>query len=223
MTSAASSAISEREERVFTAALGLMDSSQEGEAVAAFLRVRGILRGRGSGFRRLLERCQEAERLNDELGRQNAELLRENAALRARDSRPIAAPAASASRAFSMRDAPGFRLWDVGFMFIIAVWAAFGLLGTTMAFTLSAAVLICAAFANWFSPFRFILGALLAFAAYATATTAPALPTRLSATAYGVAEAPQPSPMAAPTAFGPASPGRGDIIWRRNSWWGDSW
>src|SRR6516225_9130151 len=89
---AASSAASEREDRVFTAAFGIMDSSQEGEAIAAFLRVRELLRRHDAGFRRLLERCEEAEHLNEELGRQNALLLRENAALRARDSRPIPAP-----------------------------------------------------------------------------------------------------------------------------------
>jgi hypothetical protein len=197
------SAVSEREERVFTAALGLMDSSHEGEGVAAFLRVRGILRSRGSGFRQVLARCQEAERLNDELGRQNAQLLRENAALRARDSRPVAAPAASPRRAFPMGDAPGVRYWDVGFMIIIATWAAFGVLGTTTAFMLAAAVLICAAFANGFSPFRFIIGALLAFAAYATATPAPVQPARPTA--------------AAPAAFILASNVRGDFRWRRDS------
>jgi hypothetical protein len=181
---AASSAVSEREERVFTAAFGIMDSGQEGEAVAAFLRVRDILHSRGSSFRRLLERCQEAERLNAELGRQNAELLRENAALRARDSRP-AAPAAArrlffAPAAFRYGD---FRYWDLGVMIVIAIWAAFGLLGTTTALILAAAVLICAAFTNWFSPFRFILGALLALAAYLTAAPAPAKPARPAANA----------------------------------------
>jgi hypothetical protein len=40
----------------------------------------------------MLERSHEAERLNAELGEQNAQLLLENAALRARDSRPASAP-----------------------------------------------------------------------------------------------------------------------------------
>src|SRR5713226_9724109 len=118
---AVSSAASEREDRIFTAAFGIMDSTQDGEATAAFLRVRDILHRHNSGFRRLLERYQEAERLNAELGRQNAELLRENAALRARDSRPVAA----AGRSLSITPAaPGVRYWDIGLMVIIAVWAA---------------------------------------------------------------------------------------------------
>jgi hypothetical protein len=179
----AASAASDREGRVFTAAFGIMDSAQDGEAVAAFLRARDILHRHDGSFRRLLERYQEAEQINAELGRQNAELLRENAALRARDSRPVAAlPAAGRSRSVS-----GFRYWDIGLIVIIAIWAAFGLLGATTAFALTAAVLISAAFSRWFSPFRFFAGAVLALAAYATAT-----PTEPATSAHAIAEAPPP-------------------------------
>jgi hypothetical protein len=210
---AASSAASEREDRVFTAAFGIMDSSQEGEAVAAFLRVRELLRRHGGGFRRLLERCEEADRLNGELGRQNAELLRENAALRARDSRPIpASPAVDRSGLSFTSETPGFRPWrlrhwDLSLMIIIAVWVAFGLLGVATAFALTAAVLICAAFIHWFSPVRFFAGALLALAAYATAAPAPARPSRPTASAsYAVADAQRPPPGAAmPGATAPAA------------------
>lgn len=163
-----------------------MDSGQDGEAVAAFMRVRELLRRHGSDFRGLLERSQEAERLNEELGRQNAELLRENAALRARDSRPISATATGSRSLFFMPAMPGFRHWDKALIVIIAVWAAFGLLGATTALTLAAAVLICAAFTNWFSPFRFFVGAVLGFAAYGTVEPAPA--TTPATPAYAVAE-----------------------------------
>jgi len=40
MSTASSSTSSERDERVFIAAFGMMDSHQDGEAVAAFMRVR---------------------------------------------------------------------------------------------------------------------------------------------------------------------------------------
>jgi hypothetical protein len=194
MPSAASSAVSEREERVFTAAIGLMDSSQEGEAVAAFLRARGILQGRGSGFRPLIERCEEADRRNDELGRQNADLRRENAALRARDTRPAGALSFGRSMPRTHRDLRWSNLhWDLGLMIIIAVWAAFGLLGAATAFTLAAAVLICAAFTHWFSPLRFAAGVVLALAAYATS-------------AYAVNRAPEhpaPDAIVLPAAAGP--------------------
>lgn len=186
---AASSASSEREDRVFTAAFGIMDSAQDGEAVAAFLRVRDILRHHDSGFRRLLERCREADRLNAELGRQNIELLHENAALRARDSRPPVAAGASGRR-FTPA-ATGFRHLDIGLIIIIAIWTAFGLLGTATALALAAAVLICAAFTHGFSPFRFLAGALLALAAYAIAAPAPARHRQPAATAHHVAGATQ--------------------------------
>jgi hypothetical protein len=188
-------AASEREDRIFTAAFGIMDSAQDGEAVAAFLRVRDILHRRDSGFRSLLERCQEAERLNVELGRQNAELLRENGALRARDSRPGAAPP-TAGRGLSFTPTvTGFRQWDIG-LIIIAIWAAFGLLGATTAFALASAVLVCAAFTRWFSPFRLFAAALLVLAAYATAAPAPVRPTKPTASAYAVA---QPMPHSSST------------------------
>jgi hypothetical protein len=163
MGSAASSTNSERDERVFIAAFGIMDSHQDGEAVAAFLRVREILRRHGGGFRRMLERLHEAERLNDELGKQNAQLLRENTALRARDSRPP--PATDSRRPFVMPAMPGLPHWDIGFIGIIALSTAYGLLGVTTAFALSAAILLCAAVANWFSPVRLLAGILLGLAA----------------------------------------------------------
>src|SRR5262249_22979852 len=152
---------SKRDERIFTTAFGMMDSNQDGEAVAAFLRVREILHRHGGGFRRLLERSQHAEQLNEELGRQNALLLRENAALRARDSRPV--PPGATAGARSMLSMPGitsFRNWDIGLIVIVAVWAGFGLLGATTALSLVAAVLIFAAFTNWFSSVRFFAGLL---------------------------------------------------------------
>jgi hypothetical protein len=183
---ASSSPASEREERVFTAAFGLMDSSHDGEAIAAFLRVRELLHRHGGNFRRLLERSHEAERLNSELGKQNAQLLQENAALRARDSRPISITATGSRWLFLVPAMPGFRHWDVGLIVIVAAWAAFGLLGATTALTLTAAVLICAAFTNWFSPFRFFVGAILGFAAYGAVEPAPA--TTPGASAYAVAE-----------------------------------
>jgi hypothetical protein len=185
---AASSASSEREDRVFTAAFGIMDSAQDGEAVAAFLRVRDILHRHDSGFRRLLERCREADRLNAELGRQNTELLHENAALRARDSRP---PVAAANGLPSTPAASGFRHWDIGLIIIIAIWTAFGLLSAATAFALAAAVLIGAAFKHGFSPFRFLAGALLALAAYAIAAPAPARHRQPGASAHPVASATQ--------------------------------
>jgi hypothetical protein len=212
---------SEREDRVFTAAFGIMDSSQEGEAVAAFLRVRELLRRRGGGFRRLLERCKEAEHRNEELGRQNAALLRENAALRARDSRPTPAPSTDDSNPPSTSAAAGiqprgFRNWgfwhwsfrhrDLGLVVIIAVWAVFGLIAVATAFALAAAVLICAAFIHRLSPVRFFAGALLALAAYAAAAPAPARPSRPTASAYEVADAQRPPPAAAaPVATAPAA------------------
>jgi hypothetical protein len=185
---ASSSSASEREERVFTAAFGLMDSGQDGEAIAAFMRVRELLHRHGSGFRRLLERSQEAERLNEELGRQNVQLLHENAALRARDSRPVSATAIGSRSLFFMTGKPASRHWDIGLVVIIAAWVAFGLLGATTALTLAAAVLICAAFTNWFSPFRLFIGAILGIAAYGMVETAPATTPAAPASAYAVAE-----------------------------------
>jgi hypothetical protein len=177
MSFAASSTASNRDERIFTTAFGMMDSNQDGEAVAAFMRVREILHRHGGGFRRLLERSQQAEQLNEELGRQNALLLRENAALRARDSRP--APSAATPGARSMLSMPGvtsLRNWDIGLIVIIAVWAGFGLLGATSALLLAAAVLIFAACMNWFSPVRFFAGLLMALAAYGTTAPQPSAP-----------------------------------------------
>jgi len=177
MTNAAASHPSQRDERVFNAAFGMMDSNQDGEAVAAFMRVREILRRHGGGFRRLLERSHEAEYLNEELGRQNAQLLRENATLRARDSRPVppadAAPA-GAPGMLSVAVMTSFRNWDVGIIVIVAVWAGFGLVGATTALSMVAIILIGAAFINWFSPIRFFTGLLLALTAYGTLAPQPA-------------------------------------------------
>src|SRR5215470_5303761 len=155
---AASSNSSERDERVFIAAFGIMDSHQDGEAVAAFMRVRAILHRHGSGFRRMLERIHEAERLNEQLGQQNALLLRENTALRARDSRAASPSPVNAKEPFRARAMPQFRHWDIGLLGVIAILAIYGLLGFTASFTLTAAVLISAASANWFSPIRFFFG-----------------------------------------------------------------
>jgi hypothetical protein len=166
MSGGASSTSPERDERVFIAAFGMMDSHQDGEAVAAFMRARAILRRHGGGFRRMLDRSHEAERLNDELGKQNAQLLRENTALRARDSRPAsAAPSLGARGPFVMPAIPGSKYWDIGLIGMIALSAAYGLIGIITSVTLIAATLICAAFVNWFSPIRFLVGVLLGLAA----------------------------------------------------------
>jgi hypothetical protein len=166
MSGGASSTNSERDERVFIAAFGMMDSHQDGEAVAAFMRVRAILHRHSSGFRRILDRSHEAERLNEELGKQNAQLLRENTVLRARDSRPTsAAPSIGARGPLVMSAIPGSKYWDIGLIGAIALSAAYGLLGVVTSLTLIAAILICAAFANWFSPIRFMVGILLGLAA----------------------------------------------------------
>jgi hypothetical protein len=179
MTNAAASHPSPRDERVFNAAFGMMDSNQDGEAVAAFLRVREILRRHGGGFRRLLERSHEAEHLNEELGRQNAQLLRENATLRSGDGRPVppaAAAPADARWMLSMSAMTSLRNWDIGVIVIVAVWAGFGLVGATTALSMVAIILIGAAFTNWFSPIRFFTGLLLALAAYGTLAPQPATP-----------------------------------------------
>jgi len=167
--SSSSSTNPERDERVFVAAFGMMDSHQDGEAVAAFMRVRTILQRHGGGFRRLLERSHEAERFNEELGQQNQQLLSENAALRARDSRPASTPRPLNNQApLAMPAVPEFRHWDLGLIGIIVVSTNYGLLGFTASLTLTAAILICAAFANWFSPVRFFAGVLLGLAALGT-------------------------------------------------------
>jgi hypothetical protein len=172
MSTASSSTSSERDERVFIAAFGMMDSHQDGEAVAAFMRVRAILQRHGGGFRRMLDRSHEAEQLNGELGKQNAQLLRENTALRARDSRPAAAaPSAGARGPLALPAIRGFRHWDIGLIGIIAISAGYGLLGITASLTLTAAILICAAFANWFSPIRFLVGVLLGLTALGTVSS----------------------------------------------------
>ena len=165
MSIASSSTNSERDERVFIAAFGIMDSHQDGEAVAAFMRVRAILHRHGGGFRRLLERSHEAERLNEELGQQNAQLRRENAALRARDSRPVSPTPINDRGSSVMPAVPEFTHWDIGLIGIIVILANYGLLGFTAALTLTAATLICAAFANWFSPIRFFAGVVLGLTA----------------------------------------------------------
>jgi hypothetical protein len=147
MSITSSSTCSERDERVFAAAVGIMDSHQDGEAVAAFLRARAILHHHGGGFRRLLERSHEAERLNAELGEQNAQLLRENAALRARDSRPVSA-AGGGRRLFNAPAVPHFRRWYIGIIAIIAILAGCGVLGVQAALMVIAGVLCCAALAR---------------------------------------------------------------------------
>jgi hypothetical protein len=120
-----------------------MDSRQDGEAVAAFMRARTILHRHGGGFRRMLERSHEAERLNAELGEQNAQLLRENAALRARNSRPVSA--AGGRRLSSARAVPGLRHWHIAVIGIIAILAGCGVLGVPAALMAVAGVLSCAA------------------------------------------------------------------------------
>jgi hypothetical protein len=185
---------SQRDERVFAAAFGMMDSNQDGESVAAFMRVRDILHRHGGGFRRLLERLREAEQRNEELGRQNAQLLRENAALRARDSRPVSPAPAGCRRLVSMPGMTSFQNWDIGLIVIIAVWAGFGLLGVTTALSLVAAALVFAALTNWFSPVRFFAGLLVALAAYGTLVPQPAIP---QPPAYAVAVA-KPPPIKPP-------------------------
>jgi hypothetical protein len=117
----------------------------------------------------MLNRSHEAEQLNEELGKQNAQLLRENTALRARDSRPAAAaPSVAARGPFVLPAIRGFRHWDIPLIGLIAISAGYGLLGVTAALTLTAAILICAAFANWFSPIRFLVGVLLGLTALGT-------------------------------------------------------
>jgi hypothetical protein len=136
------------------------------------MRVRAILQRHGGGFRRMLNRSHEAERLNEELGKQNAQLLRENTALRARDSRPgAAAPSIGAREQLVLPVILRFRHWDIGLIGIIAISAGYGLLGVTASLTLTAAILICAAFANWFSPIRFLVGILLGLTALGTVTS----------------------------------------------------
>src|SRR5215468_2631561 len=164
-SSASSSTNPQRDERVFIAAFGLMDSDQDGEAIAAFMRVRAILHRHGGGFRRLLERLHEAEQLNEELGQQNAQLLSENSALRARDSRPASPFPTGARGTIVMPATPEFRHWDVGLIAVIVILTNYGLLGFTASLMLTAAVLISAAFANWFSPIRFFAGSLIGLAA----------------------------------------------------------
>jgi hypothetical protein len=197
MSTASSSTSSERDERVFIAAFGMMDSHQDGEAVAAFMRVRAILLRHGGGFRRMLDRSHEAERLNEELGKQNAQLVRENTALRARDSRPAAAaPSVGARGPFVLPASPGFRHWDIGLIGIVAISAGYGLLGITASLTLTAAILICAAFANWFSPIRFLVGVLLGLTALGTVASNQSA----SAGAPTLAVADTPAPVTLTTA-----------------------
>ncbi len=200
MSTVSSSTSSERDERVFIAAFGMMDSHQDGEAVAAFMRVRAILQRHGGGFRRMLDRSHEAEQLNEELGKQNAQLLRENTALRARDSRPAAAaPSAGARGPFVLPASPRFRHWDIGLIGIIALSAGYGLLGITASLTLTAAILICAAFANWFSPIRFLVGVLLGLTALGTVASNQSA--SAGAPTLAVADTPAPvTPTTAPAA-----------------------
>jgi len=211
MSSASSSTSPERDERVFVTAFGIMDSNQDGEAVAAFMRVRTILQRHGGGFRRLLERSHEAERLNEELGKQNAQLLRENTALRARDSRPASAPSIDARGPFAKSAIPGFRYWDIGLIGIIAILAGYGLLGIVTAFTLIAAILICAAFTHWFSPIRFLVGILLGLAALGMVASNQSASAGAPAPAVGVAPAPV-TPTAASDATVDATPQRQTFV-----------
>jgi hypothetical protein len=207
MSAASSSTSSERDERVFIAAFGIMDSHQDGEAVAAFMRVRAILARHGGGFRRMLERSHEAERLNEELGEQNAQLLSENTALRARDSRPASPPPIDARRPFVIPAIPGSRYWEVGFIGMITISTGYGLLGITTSLTLIAAILICAAFANWFSPIRFLVGVLIGLAALGTVASNRSA--SADAPTPAVADAPAPiAPAAVPSAAVDAAPQR---------------
>jgi hypothetical protein len=200
MSTASSSTGPERDERVFIAAFGMMDSHQDGEAVAAFMRVRAILQRHGGGFRCMLSRSHEAERLNEELGKQNAQLLRENTALRARDSRPAAAaPSGGARGPLVLPDIPTFRHWDIALIGIIAVSAGYGVLGVTASLILTAAILICAAFANRFSPIRFLIGVLLGLAALGTVASNQSA----SAGAPTLAVADMPGPVTPATATAP--------------------
>jgi len=212
MSTASSSTSSERDERVFIAAFGMMDSHQDGEAVAAFMRVRAILQRHGGGFRRMLDRSHEAERLNDELGKQNAQLLRENTALRARDSRPAAAaPSAGAGGPLVLPAIPRFRHWDVPLIGIIAISAGYGLLGVTASLMLTAAILICAAFANWFSPIRFLVGVLLGLTALGTVASNQSA--SAGAPTLAVADRPAPvTPAIAPDAAADATPQRQTFV-----------
>jgi hypothetical protein len=208
MSTASSSTSSERDERVFIAAFGMMDSHQDGEAVAAFMRVRAILQRHGGGFRRMLDRSHEAERLNDELGKQNAQLLRENTALRARDSKPAAAAPSAGARGPPVLPAiPRFRHWDIPLIGIIAISAGYGLLGVTASLMLTAAILICAAFANWFSPIRFLVGVLLGLTALGTVASNQSA--SAGAPTLAVADRPAPiTPATAPDAAADATPHR---------------
>ncbi len=212
MSTVSSSTSSERDERVFIAAFGMMDSHQDGEAVAAFMRVRAILQRHGGGFRRMLNRSHEAEQLNDELGKQNAQLLRENTALRARDSRPAAAaPSVVARGPFVPPAILGFRHWDIGLIGIIAVSAGYGLLGVTASLTLAAAILICAAFANWFSPIRLLVGVLLGLTALGTVASNQSA--SAGAPTLAVADRPAPvTPATAPDAAADATPQRQTFV-----------
>jgi len=212
MSTVSSSTSSERDERVFIAAFGMMDSHQDGEAVAAFMRVRAILQRHGGGFRRMLNRSHETEQLNDELGKQNAQLLRENTALRARDSRPAAAaPSVVARGPFVPPAILGFRHWDIGLIGIIAVSAGYGLLGVTASLTLAAAILICAAFANWFSPIRLLVGVLLGLTALGTVASNQSA--SAGAPTLAVADRPAPvTPATAPDAAADATPQRQTFV-----------
>jgi len=211
MSTASSSTSSERDERVFIAAFGMMDSHQDGEAIAAFMRVRAILHRHGGGFRRMLERSHEAERLNEELGKQNAQLLRENAELRARDSRPASAPSIDARGRFVMPAVPGFRHWDIGLIGIIAISTGYGLLGIIASLTLIAAILICAAFANWFSPIRFLIGILLGLTALGMVASNQSA--SADAPTLAVADAPATvMPTTAPETGGDAAPQRQTFV-----------
>jgi hypothetical protein len=212
MSTASSSTSSERDERVFIAAFGMMDSHQDGEAVAAFMRVRAILLRHGGGFRRMLNRSHEAEQLNEELGKQNAQLLRENTTLRARDSRPAAAtPSAVARGPFVLPAILRFRHWDIPLIGIIAISAGYGLLGVTASLTLTAAILICAAFANWFSPIRFLVGVLLGLTALGTVASNQSA--SAGAPTLAVADAPAPvTPTTAPDGAADATPRRQTFV-----------
>jgi hypothetical protein len=207
MSTASSAASSERDERVFITAFGIMDSHQDGEAVAAFMRVRAILRRHGGGFRRLLERSHEAERLNEELAKQNAQLLRENTALRARDSRPASPPPIGARGPFVIPAILAFRHWDIGLIGVIAVSTGYGIVDLTASLTLISVILICTAFANWFSPIRFLVGVLLGLAALGTIASNRSA--SAGAPTLAVADAPASiTPTAAPHAAAATAPQR---------------
>src|SRR5262249_42044511 len=71
----------------------------------------------------------------------------------------------NAGKPFVIPDILGFKYWDIGLIGLIAISAGYGRLSIITSLTLTAATLICSAFANWFSPIRFLAGILLGLTA----------------------------------------------------------